>query len=309
MKTKLLLTAFISSFLLQHSAFGQGALTPSGAPAPTMKSLAQIEARIPISTTPYFIFTPGSYYLTGNLAVSSGGAIAITANNVTLDLNGFTISSTASPATSSAILLSGPRVNISIYNGHISSGVTNNASGLIFGGIGFSNGISAVNPSNVRVKDVSVSGVLSDAIDISGSGGSTVVESCTVNVAGSHGIRADSVSDSVAMNCGLYAISTSTASHCKGYGIGNGAGVYANTANNCWGYASGYGDGLDTITANSCYGYASGTGYGIHADDVATGCSGYSLSGIGLSSFIANACRGSTGSGTGLSVTHNVNSF
>lgn len=308
MKIKIILAALASTFILHTSAFAQGALTPPGAPAPTMKSLAQIEARIPISTTPYFIFTPGSYYLTGNLTVSSGGAIAITTNNVTLDLNGFTISSTASPAASSAIVLSGTRVNISIYNGHISSGVTNNASGLSFGGIGFSNGIFGVNPSNVRVKDVSVSGVLADAIGISG-GASSMVESCTVNMAGGYGIHAESVSDSVANNCGNEAISASVASHCKGYGCGNGSGVHATLANNCLGSGSGFGDGVFTSAANNCYGYASGVGYGVYASDTATACSGYSVSGIGLSGFIAHACRGSTGSGTGLSVTHNVNSF
>ena len=52
-----------------------GGLTPPGAPAPTMKTLDEVEPRIPIGplTTPgdagsvYRISQPGSYYLTGNL--------------------------------------------------------------------------------------------------------------------------------------------------------------------------------------------------------------------------------------------------
>lgn len=69
--------------------FAQGPLTPPGAPGATMKTLDQLEPRIPIpggsvSTT---ISTSGSYYLTGNLMRS----ITIAADNVTLDLMGFWI--------------------------------------------------------------------------------------------------------------------------------------------------------------------------------------------------------------------------
>jgi len=292
MKTKFQFAAAVSAFFLLHSAFGQGALTPPGAPAATMKSLAQIEPRTPISSAPYFILTPGSYYLTGNLTVSSGGAIAIVTNNVTLDLNGFTISSTASPAGGTAILLTGtgPRMNVSIYNGHISSNVTNTIAG-VFGGTGFNDGINyliATPPYNVRVKDVSVSGVFDDGINLN-TGNSTVVQSCTVNVAAYDGIVADSVSDSTALSCGT-------------------EGIYAVTVQNCQGQAfSGpLSVGITATTAINCVGYNNSTGTGL-ASTVATGCTGTSSSGIGLSAFIANVCHG-VGS-PALSVTHNVNSF
>ena len=85
----------------------QGSLTPPGAPASTMKSLDQIEARTPISSVPYTISSPGSYYLTANLNVTTGDAITIAANGVALDLNGFTLSSTDPNNIGSGILLGG----------------------------------------------------------------------------------------------------------------------------------------------------------------------------------------------------------
>src|SRR5678815_2306816 len=79
------LAALGSSFLL-----AQGPLTPPGAPAPTMKTLEQIEPRTPISALPFTITASGSYYVTGNLTgVANQHGITINADNVTLDLGGF----------------------------------------------------------------------------------------------------------------------------------------------------------------------------------------------------------------------------
>src|SRR5437016_11603206 len=49
-KKHALFFAVVSSFFTFHSAFGQGALTPPGAPTPAMKTLTQIEPRTPISS-------------------------------------------------------------------------------------------------------------------------------------------------------------------------------------------------------------------------------------------------------------------
>lgn len=59
--------------------FGQGALAPpAGPPCSQMKTLAQVEPRIPIATVPFTIDQPGSYYLTGELELRTSGVDAIT---------------------------------------------------------------------------------------------------------------------------------------------------------------------------------------------------------------------------------------
>ena len=404
MKNKILAIGCLLAVSLS-STFAQGVLTPPGAPAPTMKTLDQIESRIPISALPYTISTPGSYYVITNLLVGVNDGIVITANNVTLDLNGFTISSVQNPPTfGKAIALgsgSGPVANITIRNGCITSGVTNN--GTTFGGNGFAYGIFQFGGQpavNVHVSDVTVSGCLYVGIHLGGS--NTVVESCCVNTAGSYGIYAQTISGSTAVNCGSYGIyATGSANNCSGTGIINGSGLIAGTAHNCFGYSrsgtglsaasaencygtsstgtglsatsaancfgsstsgaglaasvaqNGYGTsstgtglyasstaincygtsstgtGISANIAQGCYGWSNGqsgfgiyatsthncfgnsssSGIGIYATSIAIGCVGYSNSGTGIYAFIANSCNGQTSSGTGLSFTHNVNSF
>src|SRR4030095_15547433 len=106
---------------------------------PTMKTLTQVEPRTPIPSAPFTINSSRSYDLTNNMSVSSGDAITIAANSVTLDLNGFTISSTAPGATGTGILISGNPRNITISNGFIEGAVIR--SGGTFSGNGFANGI------------------------------------------------------------------------------------------------------------------------------------------------------------------------
>ena len=201
------------------SGFGQGGLIPTSPPAPTLKTLEQIEPRRPISTAPFTITQSGSYYVTTNLVVDLGDCIRINANNVTLNLNGFTLSSTQPqdpPVAAAAIYVGQSRAvtNIAIVNGIISGGVTNNNG--VFGGKGFDYGIYAWSPGgyNIRVKDVIISACRSSGIYLGVGSSSSTVESCSVNTVAATGIFAASVFNSTALNCGNIAIEAILANSC-----------------------------------------------------------------------------------------------
>src|SRR6266404_9548087 len=114
-------TLFLALLLLsildpQPSTFAQGSLTPPGAPGATMKTLAQIEPRTPISSLPYNITNAGSYYLTTNLTGLSGtNGIMISANHVVLDLAGFALSGV--PGATIGVNLPATQTNLLVRNG------------------------------------------------------------------------------------------------------------------------------------------------------------------------------------------------
>jgi len=136
MKTKLIVKSLALAWLvlatlnLQVSTvFAQGSLTPPGAPAPTMKTLDQVEPRTAITNLPYTISQSGSYYLTKTFAQTfSSDAITISTNNVTLDLCGFTIQQTGAVSAIVGIRLESqpniPVKNALVKNGFISGFVS-----------------------------------------------------------------------------------------------------------------------------------------------------------------------------------------
>ena len=235
--TVLLLLATVTTLL------AQGPLTPPSVPAPTMKSLDQIEARTAIPKSPpvviagphYTISQPGSYYLTGNIVVASGNGINITASNVTLDLNGFAlISKTASPASGNAIDIAANLRSIEIKNGRITGGTVRTFTGpkpwnATFAGPGWQNGIQDVDASpaaGVLLSHLTVEQCGSSGIDLEGglsvlfhiialnNGGAGIsayqgsVTNATASGNGSDGIYADfcSVTNATAFSNGTYGI-------------------------------------------------------------------------------------------------------
>lgn len=88
-------------------------------PAPGTPPIGAFDGRTPIGTAPFTIGTPGSYVLTANIS-GTGTVITIATDDVTLDLNGFTVNS--SSTTAGAVVLSGIRDNITIRNGRVIGG-------------------------------------------------------------------------------------------------------------------------------------------------------------------------------------------
>ena len=268
MKTKLLLTAFVSSFILHTSAFAQGALTPPGAPAPTMKSLDQVEARtiVNAANTPgnagnlYIISQPGSYYLTTNLTgVNGKHGISVTANNVTLDLNGFAVQGVG--ANTIGITIPNAQTNVTVQNGSVSGwaydgadALSSGANNILFehlnvfanGGVGiylFGNGVVRNCNSHKNNSD----GIYSNGGSITGcaannNGGtgitiySGVIADCTARKNSLHGIY---VAPGSVSGC-LVSGNTSAGIDVDGPGsmvsrntcIGNGYGIFVNDARN-----------------------------------------------------------------------------
>lgn len=190
----------LSLLLAPFVAFAQGPLIPpAGPPAPSMKTLDQIEARTPIESLPFVISAPGSYYFTKNLQFTTtpGHAITITSPNVTLDLNGFTLSSTAS-VTGRAISVTDGLNNVTIRNGKIAGNST-----VVPATVGgFENGIYANATGgtpfsafrNLIVEDMQVSGCRGWGLVAYYSN----VRNCTVAANGSDGLI---VSESVVTGC------------------------------------------------------------------------------------------------------------
>jgi len=142
--------AVMAAGLLGMRVWAQGSLTPPGAPAQTMKTLAEVfsqvqvaEPRIPVSRAPVEIGRPGSYYLTDNLE----GTVTITADDVSLDLMGFTIS--AREEDNAITVATGAGKNLRVHNGVLSLPTMD--------GIGLSS-VGAGTGVNGRIESLRVSG-------------------------------------------------------------------------------------------------------------------------------------------------------
>lgn len=205
----------------RSTCFAQGSLTPPGAPAATMKTLAQVEPRYPISTAPFSITAPGSYYLTTNLSAGAGlTAITISVNNVVLDLAGFTL---VGPATSSTgILISGAVTNVSVSNGNLTgwgTGVivpSSLARNLVLDRLNIASSTgNGINAQNAIVSGCTVSGSGIYGLLV----GSSEVRGCVISGSVNFGIFANysTVTDCLVEdgnNNGIY-VSSGTVSRCR----------------------------------------------------------------------------------------------
>jgi len=220
----------------------QGTLTPTGAPAPTMKSLAQIEPRKPISALPANITISGSYYLTANL--TGTGGITINSSDTTVDLCGFAIIGGVSSG--DGILINGGLKNIVIRNGTIrgwsGSGIGSGSSAarnLVFDHLNISDCLSGIFAFNAVISDCNISSSASQGISAT----ACTIYNCSVTGSLNQGVSLSSgiLSHCVIQSSGLEGLSLDgpgcviTDNLIKGNNSGNfafNAGLNINSANN-----------------------------------------------------------------------------
>jgi parallel beta-helix repeat protein len=230
----LLALAGLVVFSLQ--AIGSGSLEPSAPPGPIMKTLDEVEPRIPIqslsgdSTCQYLITQSGSYYLTGDVTVVSTTkhGIIVECNDVTIDLMGYTLKGPDS-GTGNGIYMSG-QTNVEIRNGTVRDffrGIYENS--------GSGRGHRVI---NVRVVSNSTFGIFLN-------GSSHLVKDCTAVENGGYGIYAGN---------GCTVTGNTACDNNGSYGIyaGSGSTVTGNTANDNGGHGIGASSG-STVTGNTAY--------------------------------------------------------
>jgi len=227
MKKQIFYTALVL-FAVCGNVFA-GSLQPSAAPAPTMKTLDEVEPRIAIPggsfDTTYTISSPGSYYLAGNRTLTANvTGIKVDANNVTIDLMGYTLAGNGvrynncngitinyEQSTNSG------RKNVEIRNGTISN----------FG----SSGISA---PNIAIKDIRIINIRSVANKQQGMAlynSGNRIDNCLVAENEDEGIYAGR--NSILTGCiardnndtGIHVISGSIVTSCYSFS-NNGSGIY-----------------------------------------------------------------------------------
>ena len=248
MKIQHLLLLIVSTFNFQPSALlAQGTLTPPGAPAPAMKTLTQIEPRAPISSLPFVVTISGAYYLTTNLTgVSGTNGITIAVQNVTLDLNGFTLTGVAGASNGITTATTFGWQGITVRNGKIFNwpGAGVNVSGA-----------EGAQLEELTVKSCGQGGIVL--------GGRSTIANCISETSVGVGITAGTACQLI--NC----LSVGN----SGYGI-----ICARNCvlNNCLGSQnSGGGIGTDVgCTLSACSAYANlGTGINVNEASIIKDCS------------------------------------
>jgi len=132
------------------------------------------EVRRPISSLPYTISQSGSYYLTGDLTAPVDGGITVSANNVTIDLMGYSLIGPGS-SYNNGVYMNG-RSNVEIRNGTIRN----------FGNAGI------VETSGTNHRIINVRAVGNDAYGIGLGGFGHLIKDCTASDNGLAGILAGS---------------------------------------------------------------------------------------------------------------------
>lgn len=246
---------------------------PAGPPAPTDLPRVQCGPRTPFSevggsSTSGYLVSGGSYYLSGNLNISSpnNSSLRITGDDVDIDLGGHTIRVTFGNPSVPAIRITGKRV--ALRNGTIE---TDRDTAVAVESLG----------RNVLLENLHIVSTGKDGIDNTTSGGHLRVLGCTVSGFSSRGIvnTAGSVE-----RCVVEAFSGQI-------GIQTSRGVSVRDSVVIWGDT-----GFSVFDAQGCTAVqAVGVGFAIGAEGIAEGCTVVArpyVSSIGFDAADRSAIRG-----------------
>lgn len=258
------LTSGILALIVTGLLFAGPLDPPAGPVGPTHKTLTEVEPRIPVgaATTPgnasalFRITQPGSYYLVGNITGAAGKhGIEITADGVTLDLNGFDLVGLPGMGAFDGVSANSLR-NVTVLNGSVRN----------WGDGGVDLGFTA---NGCRIEGVLASG--NAGLGINGGIG-CFVSNCTATSNTLSGIRAN--------NGSTIARSSAHSNTGSGIQVNHGCTISGFSAyqNSGGGILAGSGC---TITDGSAY---TNVGHGIQAGDAGsvTRCSTQSNTGRGI---------------------------
>ncbi len=217
--------------LLPESSPGQGLLAPAGSPTPTMRTLDQVEPRVLVNAanTPgnaantFVISQSGSYLLGADVIGASGrNGIMITTDDVTIDLNGFSVNGTAGALI--GITTNTAHRGVRIHGGRVSDWP---AAGIVITGAGTTvSDVTVINSGAAIVLDqtnatrifrcsasgINVSGSLTTCLSADS------VENCTLQNISSTGTLTGVVAGTQASNCALQTLSGTTVTGISGGG-------------------------------------------------------------------------------------------
>jgi parallel beta-helix repeat protein len=252
-----------------------GDLNPPAAPAPTMKTLDEVEARIPIpgsasAVGQFVISQSGSYYLTGDRNCSVIG-INVGVDNVTIDLNGYSLIGTGTDYAGVYLYMQN---NIEIRNGTIRNFGTSGVYNLW----GASKGNKVI---DVKVID---NGSFSNMGGVCLKGSSVIISGCTIKGNSNDGINVGNNAN--ISNCSVF--------DSNGYGIYSALG---SKIADCTARENGtngiYGGAGSNISGCSSY-YNNNRGINVFGGSVIVNCSAYGNGGAGIGSGIGSMIKNCT---------------